>query len=543
MADLFTDIFKFAGTAINQALTPDNLRDYRHASKLFVDDQYRLMPKLGFLFYVKFDINPQARFPDPANPNSEREIGMLVKSASLPKFSVDTKKFNAYNRPNYIQTKIGYDPIQITFHDDSSNVIRNFWFDYYNYYYRDSDYVEELYRSPHKYERERRSDKWGFSPRDQKGPYLNSVRLYSLHQKRFSEYVLLNPIIKSFRHGDHQQGQNETLQHDMTLEYESVLYYYGSVSPSNIPGFADLHYDKMPSPLTPAGGGTKSILGPGGLLDTGSDVVQDVKDGNYGSALFKGLKGLKTAKSMDLKKAAIGEVLDLGKGVLRGNNPQNNIFVPSLSGSSGSTDSGLGLGSGQGIGSGGGWLAGGALLGISAFSSKKSSSSEVTDASVSRGDNKAPATAKTSLPAPDPNEVFGAASAQTFSAAVVSTVEISQTTSTPTVVNGRYSRQELQNKIFAIKKDVANLNTNLRTAQEQNQLAADAIDSLNLQKQYYIQNGSVANQSIIKEIDLQIEQQNKIIEKAMEDQMILEQKIVNQNQQLELTQYQYNSLI
>ena len=45
MADIFSDILKFAGTAITQALTPDTLKDYKHASQLFVADNYKLLPK------------------------------------------------------------------------------------------------------------------------------------------------------------------------------------------------------------------------------------------------------------------------------------------------------------------------------------------------------------------------------------------------------------------------------------------------------------------------------------------------------------------
>jgi hypothetical protein len=140
MADIFSDALKFAGKMATQALTGDNLRDYRHASKLFVADNYRLSPKYGFLFHVAFDINPNVGANNPTNPNFKDEIGMLVKSVSLPKFNIDVKKYNAYNRPNFVQTKINYETINITFHDDSADVIRNFWFDYYNYYYRDADY-------------------------------------------------------------------------------------------------------------------------------------------------------------------------------------------------------------------------------------------------------------------------------------------------------------------------------------------------------------------------------------------------------------------
>ena len=232
-------------------ITKPILRDYKHASQLYVADNFKLVPKFGFLFHVFFDINNEARFADSTNPNNQEEIGLLVKSIDLPKFSIDTKIHNAYNRPNIVQSKIKYDNISASFHDDSADIIRNFWFDYYNYYYRDADYNEGIYVKDHKYTTSDLNPSWGFTPRNQNSiPYLKSIRIYSLHHKKFSEYVLINPIIKSFRHGQHDQASNDSLlTHDMSIEYESVLYNYGDVSSNTVKGFANLHYDKSASPL------------------------------------------------------------------------------------------------------------------------------------------------------------------------------------------------------------------------------------------------------------------------------------------------------
>ena len=421
MADIFSEALKFAGKMATQALTGDNLKDYRHASKLFVADNYRLMPKYGFLFHVAFDINPNVGANNPTNPNFKEEIGMLVKSVSLPKFNIDVKKYNAYNRPNFVQTKINYESINISFHDDSADVVRNFWFDYYNYYYRDADYSTgdngstSMYTMEHKYKPTRPTTKWGYTPRNvSTGPYLNAIRIYSLHQKRFSEYILVNPIIKSFKHGEHAHDANNTLmQHDMTIEYESVLYYYGTVSKDTVNGFVNLHYDKSPSPLTLAGG-SKSIFGAGGILESSGDIMEDVRKGNWGAAIFKSGRVLQSAKGMNLGKAAVGELLGMGAGMMRDTNPNNPISVPSLSGSSSSESGGFNLsgmlsGIGGGGGSGiGGWLAGAAGLGAAAlFSGKRGIG--VTDASVDES-GFPPATPYEELPSPTEETVLASMS-------------------------------------------------------------------------------------------------------------------------------------
>jgi len=247
-----------------KAVTPF-LRDYQHASKLFwsgqvPDGQKGLMPKNGFLFHVVFDLSPNV-----TRDFSLAELGMLVKSVSLPKFTVDLKQQNAYNRVNFTQTKIKYDPVTITFHDDSSNVVRDFWFSYFNYYYRDSDYSEPLYQIKHKYN-ERSAIDWGYKPKKPKNSeFLNTIRIFSLHQKNFSEYVLINPIIRSFKHGDHRyEDGNGLMSHDMTVEYETVLYYSGSISEDTVKGFGSIHYDRTPSPNL---GKEQNLVGPGSTTD------------------------------------------------------------------------------------------------------------------------------------------------------------------------------------------------------------------------------------------------------------------------------------
>lgn len=314
----------------------DTVKDRAHASKLFVGDKFALAPKLSWLYHVYFDLNPNV---SKIGKQQMIESGMLVKSIDLPKFTIDAKTLNSYNKPNIVQNKIKYDPINIAFHDDHSDVVRNMWFDYYNYYYRDADAgfsdssarVADVYNAQTKYSA-RNYNNFGLNPRSYaigRSQYINSIRIYSLHQKKFSEYTLINPIITSFKHGAHASSSTDPLQHEMTISYEFVLYAYGTVSSTTVAGFADLHYDKSPSPLT-ASGGTRSILGPGGLMDTADSVIGDLSDGNLAGALFKSYRGLQNAGSMNLKAAALGELTQFGMDMLRGNNPMNRVAIPNM---------------------------------------------------------------------------------------------------------------------------------------------------------------------------------------------------------------------
>ena len=320
----------FFNQFLRQLAEGDNVRDYQHAARTFVDSLYRLSPKSGALFHVFIELNPAIAKRDPQNPNSQYEIGLMAKTAQLPKFTIQNKILNSYNRKNIVQERINYDPITLTFHDDAANVIRNFWQGYYAYYYRDSDHTATLYNQEYKY-KPRQEQNWGFSPKN-KGTgapnYINAIRIYSLHQKSFSSYILFRPTIQAFQHGQHAQGEFNPMEHSMTVAYEAVQYEYGAVSRGTVMGFNIMHYDNTPSPLTSLGGGTTSILGPGGLVEGAGDAIFNLEQGNYGATLLGSLRTFNNFKNTNLKTVAGAELAQTAKNILRGQNTQSTVFVP-----------------------------------------------------------------------------------------------------------------------------------------------------------------------------------------------------------------------
>ena len=323
LGGFFNQFLKQLGTGVT-------VRDYQHAARTFVDSLYRLSPKYQSLFHVFIDINPAVAKQDPQNPSSDYELGLMAKTADLPKFSIQTKTLNSYNRKNIVQERINYDPVNLTFHDDSSNVVRNFWNGYYAYYYRDADHSLPLYKQDHKY-KPRQEKNWGFSPRftgEGTPSYINTIRIYSLHQKSFSSYILINPTITAFRHGEHAQGEYSPLEHGMTVQYEAVQYEYGPVSSGTVLGFNIMHYDNTPSPLTSLGGGTTSILGPGGLVEGVGDAIFNLQNGNFAAAALGSFRTFNNFKNTDLKSVAAAELGQTARNILRGQNTQSTVFVP-----------------------------------------------------------------------------------------------------------------------------------------------------------------------------------------------------------------------
>ena len=327
---------------LKQVVAGDQIKDFRHASRLFVDNNYERSPKYTWLFHVYFDLNPELVDKNVVNQRNQIEIGMLVKSADLPKFRINTKTYNNYNRPSIAQTKVNYEDINITFHDDSANIVRKLWFDYYNHYYRDTDNnygdatgaLNPIYLRNYKQTLGQRTqlNNFGYTPRRNSNistQYIQAIRIYSLHQKRFSEYTLINPIITSYRHGTHQNGQDGTMENVMTISYETVLYASGSARVAR--GFADLHYDKSPSPLTVAGGGTNTILGPGGIVNALDEVIADGGGKKWGSAAFKAVRAYNTNKNVDFRNLASAELVQGFTNVLRTGNlgsALNQTYIP-----------------------------------------------------------------------------------------------------------------------------------------------------------------------------------------------------------------------
>jgi hypothetical protein len=319
----------------------DTLKSYQHASKIFVDGKFILSPKYAFMFYVQFDFD-EASDGLLTNAKSAIKMGALAKSAQLPKFTIDTQTVNAYNRANIIQKKLKYDPVSLKFHDDSSDIIREFWYDYMSFYYRDSDYQLGQYRQNQK-SFPRNKDGWGYNPRPgfdvNFGNYsynpLRAIRIFSFSLGRFSEYVLINPIITSFRHGEHTNEGSNILEHDMTISYEAVKYFKGAVTQDNFSDSFLLLYDNVPSPLKT--GVTSSVFGTGGLVDTLDNVLLDLSTGNFGAAFLKLNKAQQTFKGKNIGEMAINEGLNTIQVSLGGGgNPLSPVTVPSPSDSTNS---------------------------------------------------------------------------------------------------------------------------------------------------------------------------------------------------------------
>ena len=320
------------------------MKDYQHASRLYIDDNFKLMPKQKFLFHVVFNTD-ETLFEGGTKLNSDErlQLNMLVKQCDLPKYNMSYEEKTQYNKKMYSATRIAYEPVNITFHDDHADTVNAFWKKYYEYNIADSvNMNNDLTISNTKDDyynygtKARPTTKFGMdTPRQRSKPYLKGIEIFVLHKKRFTSMTLVNPVIGSFSHDNLDQADGTgVMSNAMQILYETVIYKSGIINKNNVPGFATVNYDNSPSPLTILGGGTNSIFGPGGVVDGVGSVIRNVQSGNILGAILSATNTYNNAKKIkksdvkeELKGIAKEGVLAVGKQAGSITNPVSQFSV------------------------------------------------------------------------------------------------------------------------------------------------------------------------------------------------------------------------
>ena len=342
----------------------EGVADYEHAAKTFLTNGYEFAPRHKYLFHVYFTINtayvPALRtaFAD----NQEiATIGLMVKNVQLPNYNISVEQMNQYNRKRLVQTKIDYQPVQFEFHDDGGDLIRDFWYSYYSYYYKDpSQKYDNLannngslgpligtpngfsYNNRDIYDNNRTVNDWGYIGESYtdgadifsvgntgKLPFFKDIRIFGFNQHKWASYILINPLITEWQHDTYDYSQSSgTMSNRMTIRYETVKYGTGAIGDvrpdTNVVGFADpSYYDTLISGITRPGSNA-TVFGQGGLIDTGVGIAEDLASGGvagYIGAAQKAIAAYDTYKDKNLASIANQEVKTSAKAVAKGSLP------------------------------------------------------------------------------------------------------------------------------------------------------------------------------------------------------------------------------
>jgi len=291
------------------------LRDYAHGARVFRSGIYSRAPKLKFLYHTYFEINPAAAQTTSFTDNlidratgQPKNFGLITKSAKLPSFNVQHDELNQYNRKRLVQTKMKYDPCDITLHDDHDNSSTKLWESYYNYYYTDGRIPQvrlgtatpvggdPSYNTRNPYQGTINTTDWGFAGGQTgddgyKVPFFKQITVFGFSQQKFTAYTFINPIITNWSHDTYDYSSGDgTMTNTMTINYESVAYNYGVIkdgsgNPGSIAvGFGqEESYDTILSHIA-LPGATRTIYD--GLdFVTITEAILEAKNGNYDRAI------------------------------------------------------------------------------------------------------------------------------------------------------------------------------------------------------------------------------------------------------------------
>lgn len=292
-----------------------HLRDAQHAHKIYTNSNFTFAPKQKYMYHVVFQ--PNAEVGNSTTANSflfQKELGILVKSTDLPSFRASVENKQQYNRKKNIQTRLDYQDIRMTLHDDNLGAVRAMLKEYYKYYFADGN------RSP-------TGSQAAYLPRDKyfgdvpnyglnnrkRTPFFSYITIYQLARRQWFAYTLLNPLLSAWDHGNVDSTDGSFNEASMSVAYEGVLYSEGKVSQDPIVGFGDAEvgYDVEKSPLGIIDNGIAGEFGAGGLLPAllGAAVNEFLTGGSNTASNFA------STAAVGVVSAAVAAVTGGGNGV------------------------------------------------------------------------------------------------------------------------------------------------------------------------------------------------------------------------------------
>lgn len=325
-----------------------HLRDARHAHQIYTQNNFTFAPKQKYMYHVVFQPNPEVG--NSATSNSfqfQKELGILVKSTDLPSFKASIENKQQYNRKKNVQTRLDYQDVRMTLHDDNLGAVRSMLEEYYKYYFADGN-------------RSATGSQAAYLPRDKyfgdvpnyglnnkkRTPFFSYITIYQLARREWFAYTLVNPLLSSWDHGGVDSTDGGFNEASMIVAYEGVLYTKGKVTQNPPIGFsdADVGYDAEPSPL---GIIDQGFIGPGGnglipaLIGQATNTITDKLFGGSnklvqaaGGALVGGLLGTITNEvgaslARSIADPAAGTSVAPGSNNIPTINGQSNITLAS----------------------------------------------------------------------------------------------------------------------------------------------------------------------------------------------------------------------
>lgn len=291
-------------------------RDSQYASKNFRIDgnsfATSLLPKPKFLFFVQFVRAADSAVFDSVGQssgvsrlsNTKDGIIFQIKQIDRPKFNIKTETLVQYNKKRVIQTGIEYQNMTISFHDDVSDQVMEFWTEYYSFYYGDGRKIRSSeWRSDivtNEFDEGLGGTGWGYLGRFN-GPggaeamhFLEEINIFQFYAGQYTTMTFVHPKLTIFDHdqNDYEDGREGTGIR-MSFDYEGVIYdltprrVNGPVPEGQISataeqfGFSNEYFDtgeisrSLPTQFKFIHPSTSDIASRANLAPTGSELIAD----------------------------------------------------------------------------------------------------------------------------------------------------------------------------------------------------------------------------------------------------------------------------
>lgn len=197
---------------------PIYLKDNAWASKFF-NSLHEPKTKFNFIcgIFPRREINPSLY-----TQANHQDFWHLVKTAEPPKPNIDTEIVDQYNKRRIIQKKITWEPVTITFHDDSSSLIYAIIMDYLAYYYKEFHNTELQDWRLDTVSNLINDTDWGYRTNFEKY-YFHNISIIWMSGGRGTRIRMVNPIITNIQFDTLDYADGSTpLEISITFEYEGV---------------------------------------------------------------------------------------------------------------------------------------------------------------------------------------------------------------------------------------------------------------------------------------------------------------------------------
>ena len=191
------------------------------------DDIAISQPRHSHLFFVVFNFSPSAAIGNLEEAITNGRLHVLTKGMDIPTPKYTIEKLNAYNRKHLLKTKMEYDPVTVTFRDDSTSYIQGLLEAYHTHYHHaplsfrdsDADYASDFRQLlnndsiPH------------LGLRIPKGKFIESIELYDLGTEPSSTniYKIINPQISDFTMPSKDYDSDDIQEISLSFEFEHLI--------------------------------------------------------------------------------------------------------------------------------------------------------------------------------------------------------------------------------------------------------------------------------------------------------------------------------